>query len=130
MFFFQLPVVPEAMFRITGRRALVDSSRPGTFSDHDLEKYAESWRQPGCVTGMINWYRALLRVRPPKLKDTTVRVPTTVIWGKKDRFLKAIMAEESIAFCPAAGSRLVYLDDATHWVQHEEPDRVNQLLLD
>jgi epoxide hydrolase 4 len=130
MFFFQLPVVPEAMFRATGRRTLTGSSRTGTFTDDDLNKYAESWRQPGCVTGMINWYRALMRVRPPALKDPMIRVPTTVVWGKKDRFLKAIMAEESMAFCPAPGSRLVYLDEATHWVQHEEPDRVNQLLLD
>jgi pimeloyl-ACP methyl ester carboxylesterase len=127
MFFFQLPAAPEAMFRVAGRRSLVATSRSGTFTDEDLEKYEESWQQPGCVTGMINWYRALMQVRPPELKDPIVQVPTTVIWGKKDRFLKAVMAEESIRYCP--DSRLVYLDEATHWVQHEEPHRVNHLLV-
>jgi pimeloyl-ACP methyl ester carboxylesterase len=26
--------------------------------------------------------------------------------------------------------QVVFLDEATHWVQHEEPERVNQLLAD
>jgi pimeloyl-ACP methyl ester carboxylesterase len=76
---------------------------------------------------MINWYRALLRVRPPAIDDPIVRVPTTIIWGKKDRFIKYVAAEESARFCP--DSRVVYLVNATHWVQHEEPSRVNELLL-
>ena len=28
------------------------------------------------------------------------------------------------------GGRLELIEEATHWVQHEEPDRVNRLLLD
>jgi pimeloyl-ACP methyl ester carboxylesterase len=127
MLFFQLPVVPEALIRATGRQSLIRTSRPGTFTEEELDRYEESWRQPGCITGMINWYRALMRVPPPAIQDPIVRVPTTVIWGKKDSFLKFVMAEESTRFCP--DSRLVYLDEASHWVQHEEPQRVNELLL-
>ncbi|HYP09443.1 MAG TPA: alpha/beta fold hydrolase [Bryobacteraceae bacterium] len=127
MFFFQLPTAPEALFRAVGKRSLVSTSRSGTFTPEDLNVYAEAWSRPGAVTGMINWYRALLRTRPPAIKDPTIRVPTTIIWGARDRFLKAVMAQESARFCPH--SRLVYLTDATHWVQHEEPDRVNELLL-
>ena len=76
---------------------------------------------------MINWYRALLRVRPPLLPDPIVRPPTTIIWGKQDRFLRHEMAAESIRLC--SQGRLLYFDDATHWVQHEEPDRVNAVLI-
>ena len=128
MLFFQLPVAPEVVFRALGRQSLIRTSRPNTFTDEDLEMYAEAWRQPGCITGMINWYRALMRVRPPAIDDPTVRVPVTIVWGKKDQFLKHIMAQESARFCP--DSKVVYLLEATHWVQHEEPERVNALLLD
>jgi pimeloyl-ACP methyl ester carboxylesterase len=127
MFFFQIPGLPEALFRKIGRRTLTDTSRPGTFTPEDLDRYSESWEQPGCVTGMINWYRALMRVRPPSIADPIVRVPTTIVWGKRDLFLKHEMAAESVRLC--SQGRLLYFDDATHWVQHEEPDRVNAVLL-
>jgi epoxide hydrolase 4 len=127
MFFFQTPALPEALFRRTGQRMLINTSRSGCFTREDLEMYTGSWKQPGCATGMINWYRALLRTRPPRLEDPLVRVPTTIVWGRKDRFLKPEMARESLEFCP--DGKLVYLENATHWVQHEEPVQVNALLL-
>jgi epoxide hydrolase 4 len=126
MFFFQLPFAPEMMFRATGRQTMLRTSRPGTFTEEDLARYTESWRQPGCVRGMINWYRALFRrpMRPPG--QPRVEVPTKVIWGKNDAFLKVEMAGESVKLC--RHGELVLLD-ATHWVQHEEPARVNDVLL-
>ena len=127
MFFFQIPAAPEALFRKTGRRSMVRTSRPNTFTDQDLDTYAESWNRPGAVTGMINWYRALMRVRPPRIEDPVIRVPVNIVWGKKDVFLKHIMAQESARYCP--DSRVIYLPQATHWVQHEEPERVNEILL-
>lgn len=126
MFFFQLPAAPEALFKATGRRTLIRTSRPGAFTDQDLDTYAEAWSRPGAVTAMINWYRALSRVKPPSIKDPFIRIPAIIIWGREDAFLKAEMAQESAQLCP--GSRLVYVN-ATHWVQHEEPELVNQLLL-
>jgi pimeloyl-ACP methyl ester carboxylesterase len=126
MFFFQLPFLPEMAFRATGRQSMLRTSRPGTFSEDDLARYSESWSQPGSVTAMINWYRALFRrpTRPPA--NPRVEVPTTVIWGKHDAFLKEAMAAESVKLCQEG--ELVLLD-ATHWVQHEQPDRVNEVLL-
>jgi epoxide hydrolase 4 len=127
MFFFQLPSAPEALFRRIGRQTLVRTSRRGTFTREELDTYAESWSRPDAVTGMINWYRALMRVRPRSIADPIVRVPVNIVWGKKDVFLKHVMAEESARFC--SNSRVIYLPNATHWVQHEEPERVNEILL-
>jgi pimeloyl-ACP methyl ester carboxylesterase len=82
MFFFQLPWLPEALFSAfnfgIGARSLVHSSRPGTFSSEDLEQYRVAWSQPGALTAMINWYRALFRSRA-KFSDRTVRVPTRIL---------------------------------------------------
>ena len=55
-----------------------------------------------------------------------ISVPTLLIWGAKDRFLGREMAEPSIHLCD--DGRLVFLEEASHWVQHEEAERVNELI--
>jgi pimeloyl-ACP methyl ester carboxylesterase len=131
MFFFQLPWLPEAFFSAldfrAGALALLRSSRPGTFSDEDLVQYRAAWSQPGAITSMINWYRALFRTRV-KFPDKTVRVPTRILWGERDNFLLAEMAHASLRYCVSA--ELVTFANATHWLQHEEPARVSELLID
>jgi epoxide hydrolase 4 len=131
IFFFQLPWLPELWLRrhsyAAATRALLATSRKGTFSAADLDLYREAWSQPGAVTGMINWYRAALRMPPPRPASARVRAPTLLIWGTGDRFLGQEMAQPSIDLCDQG--RLVLLD-ATHWVQHEEPAAVNQLLVE
>jgi len=125
--FFQLPVLPEwllarddcAWLRNTMRR----TARPGTFSDDDLERYAAAWRQPGALRAMINWYRGFVRHPVPLDPARKIRVPVLVIWGEQDRFLLKDMAEPSVAMCEQG--RLLRLPSASHWVQHEEPERVN-----
>jgi len=131
IFFFQIPWLPEALlsafqFR-SASRALVGSSRPGTFSDEDLAQYRAAWSQPGAFTAMINWYRAAIRYRIPFL-DRTVRVPTRILWGERDRFLIAEMAHQSLRYC--ANGELFTFAEAGHWLQHEEPERVSQRLVE
>jgi pimeloyl-ACP methyl ester carboxylesterase len=127
---FQIPWLPEAMLSrgdfAALRRALVDSSRPGTFSDADLARYETAWRQPGALTAMVNWYRAL-RHRPA-MADPRVRAPTVVIWGVQDRFLECGLAERSLALCDSG--RLVAIEAATHWVHLEEAERVDRELVE
>jgi pimeloyl-ACP methyl ester carboxylesterase len=131
MFFFQVPWLPEALlsafnFRLAAR-SLLRSSRPGTFSVEDLAQYRAAWSQPGALTAMINWYRALFRVRV-KFPDKTVRVPTRILWGERDDFLLTEMAHESLRYC--SSGELFTFANATHWLHHEEPARVSELLID
>ena len=126
--FFQMPLLPEAMLSANGHRSLKDAllrtSRPGTFSDEDVAHYEKAWSQPGALTAMLNWYRALpLR---PGMKDATVQPPTLVIWGSRDRFLEKGLAEASVALCKSGDIR--WIESATHWVHHEEPELVNEAL--
>jgi pimeloyl-ACP methyl ester carboxylesterase len=132
MLFFQLPWLPERALRkddwALAVKTLRATSRPGTFTDEDLTRYREAWAQPGALTGMLSWYRAALR-RPPRLEPSLrVTVPTLLLWGARDRALLSDMAPLSIDLCD--DGRLVTFEEATHWVQHEEPDRVNGLLVD
>ena len=87
--------------------------------------YRQAWSQPGAVTAMLNWYRALVQQPPAAMPDPRIKVPTLMIWGEKDAFLGRELAQPSIDLCDQG--RLEYLD-TTHWVQHEEPERVNALI--
>ncbi|MBK9123255.1 MAG: alpha/beta hydrolase [Chloroflexi bacterium] len=132
MFFFQLPRLPEALLSARSFSAmetqLHGSARPGTFTEQDMAQYRRAWGQPGALTSMINWYRATIRSGVPALDSVRLTMPVLVIWGAMDRFLVAEMARQSVELCD--DGRLVLIDDATHWVQHEEPERVNSLLLE
>ena len=130
MFFFQLPWLPEAAFSAfhfrLGVTSLVRSSRAGTFSSDDLALYRTAWSQPGALTAMINWYRAAFRFRS-KFPDSTVHVPTRILWGERDAFLLSEMAQDSLRYCDSA--ELYTFANASHWLQHEEPARVSELLI-
>jgi pimeloyl-ACP methyl ester carboxylesterase len=138
MLLFQLPWLPEALFgarrgallarglRDSGRRA--SAGRPATFEADDLERYRALWSRPA-LRSMIHWYRALRRAprSPPGAPDGRVRVPTRLIWGVRDRALGRELALPSASLCE--DGELVFCEEATHWVQHEEAERVNGLLV-
>lgn len=130
MFFFQLPYLPETLLRMGNwellARSMKGSSRPGTFTKDDLEMYRQAWSQPNAMTSMINWYRSSMQKPSPPPRSSRIEVPTLVIWGAKDKFLGQEMAQPSIDLCDEG--RLVLIEQATHWVQHEEPEVVNRLI--
>jgi len=130
MFFFQIPWLPEVLARLKQWNMpiliLKKSSRPGTFNDSDFEQYRQAWSQPKAYRSMLNWYRAMIQKPPIPPASTRITVPTMLIWGAKDRFLGREMAQPSIDFCD--DGRLIFIDEATHWVQHEEAERVNELI--
>jgi pimeloyl-ACP methyl ester carboxylesterase len=131
-FVFQLPGLPELAVRLLGGNnktmPLRQSSRPGTFTASDLARYRQSWQIPGVTTAMINWYRALFRYPRELPKNPRVKVPVLIIWGLQDRFLLKQGAEASLKVCD--NGQLVFVPEASHWVQHEEPEKVNRLILD
>jgi pimeloyl-ACP methyl ester carboxylesterase len=132
MAFFQLSGLPEWSFRARRfalpSRILRRTSRPGTFSEADLDRYREAWGQPGAVHTMIHWYRAALRSRPERPAGLRVRVPTLLLWGTEDEFLGREMAQPSIDLCD--DGRLEFFEGATHWLHHEEPEWVNARLIE
>jgi len=132
VFAFQLPGLPEALARWKDwrplTRALTRTSLPGTFSEEDLARYREAWSRPGAYPAMLNWYRAAVRRPSPPLEDPVIQPPTLVIWGSRDRFLDPALAEPSAGMC--RDGRLEIFPEATHWVIHEQPDRVNRLILE
>jgi pimeloyl-ACP methyl ester carboxylesterase len=129
--FFQLPWLPELAIRLLGSNdrtmPLRQSSRPGAFSQADLARYRQSWAIPGALTAMVNWYRAIGRYSRELPRKPQVKVPVLIIWGQRDQFLLPQGAEASLELC--ANGQLIFLPEASHWVQHEEPEEVNRLII-
>ena len=130
MFFFQIPWLSEFLVRLGDWKKSADSlqksSSPGVFTDSDMEEYKQAWAQPKAYTSMLNWYRAMLQKPPKPLANSRITVPTLLIWGAQDKFLGREMAQPSIDLCD--DGQLVFIEEATHWVQHEEAERVNKLI--
>src|SRR6267142_2784377 len=58
----------------------------------------------------------------------TVRVPTLVIWGEQDRALLTGNLDGLERFVPDLTIERIL--DASHWVVHQHPERVNRLIRD
>ena len=80
---------------------------------------------------MINYYRASVRAsqKDAAAKLVPISAPTLVIWGERDSYLGPELAEPDRDDVPNL-ERVERLADASHWVHHDEAERVNQLLID
>jgi pimeloyl-ACP methyl ester carboxylesterase len=132
IFLFQIPCAPERLLARDDFSFAKRSLRAGAskaFSDGDLELYVEAWSQPGALTGMINYYRAALRrwPRAAPSKMSPIQASTLVIWGERDSYLGAELAEPESRWVPNV--RVERLPNSAHWVQLDAPERVNELLI-
>ena len=96
----------------------------------EIESYVDAWSQPGAAAGMINYYRASVRQsqKEAAAKLRPVSAPTLVIWGERDSYLLSELAEPDREDVPNL-DRVERLD-ASHWVHHDQAQRVNRLLID
>jgi pimeloyl-ACP methyl ester carboxylesterase len=80
--------------------------------------YADAMREPGRLTGGLNWYRALSR---EQLAGTdVVSVPTTYVWSDRDRVV-GLTAALRTADWVDADYQLVAFRRISHWVPEEAP---------
>ena len=138
MFFFQLPRVPDWWIRRDDFEGLAKmfraTSRPGTFTDADIEFYKSALKEPGALTAAINYYRAnlgrFLKRRPGGeiSKQERIRVPTLFIFGERDMAILPETATGVADYINAPYTEL-RLARANHWVQQEYPSEINAALL-
>jgi pimeloyl-ACP methyl ester carboxylesterase len=127
--FFQIPWLPERLLSIGGGKLLLRSSgREGTFSHADLQHYQMAWSQERAWWGMLAWYRAAFANLNESLTTGRIEVPTLILWGDRDAALTKSAADDSLRWCRQG--RITHYPEATHWVQLDEYEAVNQELLD
>jgi len=111
----------------------------GYFNADDVAAYLAAWRQPGALTAMLNFYRAM-QIQPPHkdggaakvptidAQNLMVAAPTLVIWGMKDRYLLPQNLEGLDAFVPDL--TIHEIAEATHWVFHEKSEEAARVMRD
>lgn len=124
---FQLPLLPERLLTQDRGARMAEmmrrTSAPGAFSDADLERYRDAWQQPGAARGMLSWYRTLSRAPLPEPPSLQLEVPLLMLWGEQDVALGPELVDLSLPYCRRG--RAVRVPQATHWIHHEVPERVN-----
>jgi pimeloyl-ACP methyl ester carboxylesterase len=88
--------------------------------------YAEAMREPGRLTGALNWYRAL---SGRELAGTgIIKVPTTYVWSDKDPVV-GLTAALRTADWVEADYQLVAMKGIGHWVPEEAPAALADVVL-
>ncbi len=133
VFFFQLPWLPERRIRagnfaVLERMLRRDPVSPGAFTDEDIRLYKEALARPGALTAAVNYYRAAFRF-PPRVRGRTwpEDLRTLLVWGERDRYLGPGLLEGLDRWVPRL--TVERIADASHWVQADAPQRVNELLI-
>jgi epoxide hydrolase 4 len=133
VFMFQVPWLPERRIRagnfaILGKMLRRDPVTPGAFPDEDIRLYKEALAQPGALTAAVNYYRAALRF-PPKAAGRAwpEGLKTLLVWGERDRYLGSGLLEGLDRWVP--NLTIERIPDASHWVQADAPEKVNDLLI-
>jgi epoxide hydrolase 4 len=133
IFFFQLPRIPEwalarnhyAAIAQAFRAMAVDKAR---FPAEVLRVYQDAAAEPGALTAMLNYYRALLRGlgRTSRRGAPRIEVPTLMIWGEQDAALGKELTYGTDQY--VSDLTLRYLPNVSHWVQQEAPETVNAIM--
>jgi pimeloyl-ACP methyl ester carboxylesterase len=88
--------------------------------------YAAAMREPGRLTGTLNWYRALSAGQ--MAGTAAVTVPTTYVWSDGDPVVGRTAAEATEAWV-SGEYRLVTLRGIGHWVPEEAPQALAEVVL-
>jgi epoxide hydrolase 4 len=133
--FFQIPGLAERVLGRNGAAAVGDAIRrssvePDRFPEEVLDVYRRNAAQPGALTAMINYYRALVRgggaKRQRDLGYPVIDVPTLMIWGEEDSALTRETTYGTEEYVRDLTIR--YLPRVSHWVQQEAPEIVNAMI--
>ncbi|MGW1995352.1 alpha/beta fold hydrolase [Embleya sp. NPDC001921] len=91
------------------------------------ERYLAVLREPGALTGALNWYRA---IDPKVLRDIgDIATPTLYVWSDRDpAFGRA--AAEATADSITGPYRFEVLADVDHWVPENGAEALTGLLLE
>jgi pimeloyl-ACP methyl ester carboxylesterase len=78
------------------------------------------------MTGMVNWYRASFRAKALERDWPVIDTPTLMIWGVQDIALDPATLDGTDQY--VRNLTLERIDNASHWVQQDAPERVNAIL--
>lgn len=125
---FQFAGVAEELLRRDDWRLFREFLR----GDGDVERYLADLSRPGALTAGLNWYRANLAPHlelEPRAPLPSVTAHTLGLWSDGDNYLTEDGMLRS-AECVSGTWRYQRVEGASHWMQLDEPELINGLLLD
>lgn len=135
MLAFQMPWLPEVGLRANNYQTIEEAFRgmavhKEAFSDEVIAQYKQAIAKPQALTSAINYYRALVRGGSSSFwveLDPVAKMPVMLIWGEQDTALGKELNQDLERYVPDLTVR--FIPDASHWVQQDRPDLVNQYML-
>lgn len=135
VFAFQIPWLPEYLLSRNnaneiGRMLRGAALQKSVFPHEVTAKYQEAMRKPGAIKAAISYYRQLFWRLPFSLKSYQlhITVPTLLIWGEHDIALGIELTTGLEQW--VNDIQIKRIPDSGHWVQQEQPEKVNQYMLD
>jgi pimeloyl-ACP methyl ester carboxylesterase len=118
------PVVSSLLVQIDPRWLVVDGvnrvyADPSRIRPGVVDRYYEMALRPGNRTAFFDVMRTMLEDDSARIKS--VRAPTLVLWGARDRLISVAAAHRFAADIP--GARLIVYDDLGHVPMEEDPAR-------
>jgi len=133
IYMFQIPRFPEWILSRNNYAAIrrIFAQVPAEYmTPEDVEHYVAAMARPGALSAAIGWYRAVpgqTRKHGGSLPNPRIEVPTLVLWGEQDFALDVACNKTLDRYVPDL--RVEYLPEASHWVQIDHPEAVNESLL-
>lgn len=129
IFLFQLPWLPERMLlrnhaSLIGRVLRGNTVQKDAFPPEVIAKYQKAISKPGSMTAALNYYRHIFLQRPEM--SSHISAPTLLIWGEQDVALGIELTHGLEQWID--NIQVERIPDSGHWVQQEQPDKVNQLM--
>jgi len=135
IFFFQLPWLPEYVLlrnnaNEIGRMLRGAALQKSVFPREVTARFQQAMSKPGAMTAALNYYRQVFRRLPVSSNDPRARIttPTLLIWGEQDIALGIGLTKGLEQW--VGDLEIKYIPDSGHWVQQEQPEEVNQYILE
>ncbi|MYN29452.1 alpha/beta fold hydrolase [Duganella levis] len=135
--FNQVPDLPEAL--ISGREDLwlrhLFSDwcyNPLAIEGKAFDTYVQAYRRPGALRGAMSDYRAITEDVEQDKVDAEIKIacPTLALWGEDFHAVGKMFDMAKIWSEMASDLRTAPIAQAGHLPQEEQPERVNEALLD
>lgn len=128
MLLFQFEGIAEELLR----RNDWELFRAWTRHHPELDRWIPDLERPGALTAALAWYRANVHPRSA-LEDTPALPPTPVptlgVWSTGDAYLTERQMLDSARFVSGPW-RYERIEDSSHWMQLDQPERLNALLVE
>ena len=126
MLLFQFEGVAEEMLQRDDWRLMREWLR----GDGDVERYVADLVPPGALTAALNWYRANAARRELRERPRSRRGRADARHLEQRRPLPDRGADGRLRRARRGEWRYERIEGASHWMQLDAPERVNELLLE